>query len=269
MELGIGSYTFSWAVGTPSYPAPVNPLSAMGLLEKCREYNVSLVQICCNMPLDLMSEKQINGIRQKADEYKIVIEIGNRNVKPENLLVYLKIADRLNAKILRTMLFTEEGSPPVKQAAAWIRQVIPAFIDSGVSIAVENHDKHTSDELIELVDRVDSPHIGICLDTANCYGALESTDQALQKLSPYTINLHIKDYDIIRVSHAMGFLITGRPAGEGRLDIKRIVGKVRENGKKANVILEQWAPFLDDIEETVINEEEWARRGVFYLKSIM
>ena len=44
MQLGISSYTLTWAIGVPGFP-PERPLDAVGLLRKAVALGVGLVQI--------------------------------------------------------------------------------------------------------------------------------------------------------------------------------------------------------------------------------
>ena len=37
----------------------------------------------------------------------------------------------------------------------------------------------------------------------------------------------------------------------------------------ASVVLEQWTPFADSIEQTIADQEQWARQGIAYLKKDM
>ena len=50
-------------------------------------------------------------------------------------------------------------------------------------------------------------------------GAGEGFETVSEILLPYTINLHLKDFTIRRVSHKMGMIIEGTPAGKGMLNI--------------------------------------------------
>jgi sugar phosphate isomerase/epimerase len=57
-----------------------------------------------------------------------------------------------------------------------LREVLPEFARAGVSIALENYEAYATRELAELVARIGSSHLGICLDTVNSFGALESPE---------------------------------------------------------------------------------------------
>ncbi len=109
----------------------------------------------------------------------------------------------------------------------------------------------------------------MCLDTVNSFAALEPPDVVVKTLAPYTLNLHIKDFEIERIGHELGFSIIGRPAGEGRLDIKWIVNCIKEKKRDPNAILELWTPFTENLDKTIQLENRWAEKSIGYLKSVI
>ena len=44
-------------------------------------------------------------------------------------------------------------------------------------------------------------------------------EEVTRALAPHTLNLHLKDFTVRRVSHMMGFVVEGTPAGQGMLDV--------------------------------------------------
>jgi sugar phosphate isomerase/epimerase len=100
-------------------------------------------------------------------------------------------------------------------------------------------------------------------------GAGEGFETVSDILIPYTINLHIKDFKIHRVSHKMGFIIEGRPAGQGMLNISRLISTLSERGRCQSAILELWTPPEDAITNTILKEEKWALESIDYLKQIL
>jgi 3-oxoisoapionate decarboxylase len=137
-----------------------------------------------------------------------------------------------------------------------------------VTLAIENHDRFPSAMLAEMVRAAASQRVGICLDTVNSFGALEGPAVVVEALGALTVNLHLKDFAIRRAGHKMGFAIEGTPAGEGRLDVPWLLGRLRALGRAPNAILELWVPPEDDVERTVAKELEWARRSVAYLRPL-
>ena len=66
-----------------------------------------------------------------------------------------------------------------------------------------------------------------------------------------------------------GLLVEGRAAGDGRLNIPWTIDYLKQQGKDPNAILELWMPLFDTPEETIRREDEWARKSVAYLKTII
>lgn len=268
MRVGVGSYSFPWAVGIKNYPPPVTPLSALGVLETANALDVRVVQIADNMPLDEMSEDALDRLRDRARQLDIELEVGTRGLEPSRLLSYLDIALRLGARLVRTLMpAPPAGSKPdLVQLEAWIRAVLPAFEDRGASIAIENYERHSYLDLLLLVESVASPNVGVCLDTLNSLGAVETPREVVAALAPYTLNLHVKDFHIRRVESGLGYLVSGCAAGDGLLDIDWIIGEMTRNKRDVNLIVELWTPFEGSVEETIAVEREWGARSAVFLK---
>lgn len=269
MKLGISSYTFPWAFGVQGYPQPKTPLNAIRLLEKAESLGVNVVQICDNFPLHRMEDETLKDLSKIARDMGITIEVGTRGIDPENLLTYLGIAKKLNAKLLRTVFEVPGEKPRLNKIVAQIKPVLPLFEKEGVYMALENYERFKSKELALLVRRLNSSHVGVCLDTVNSFGALEGLEEVVNRLAAFTINLHLKDFDILRVKHRMGFKVVGRPIGEGKLNVDWLFKVLKRKGRTPNVIVELWVPFLGSIEKTILKEEEWAIKSIEYLKRRM
>ncbi len=262
MKIGLSSYTWPWAVGREGY-AHDNPLDVVSMLEKTKKYDISVLQIADNPCLHRMSDAELKRIARLADDYRITLEIGTRGIEPEHLMRYLEIAKLFKSSIVRSLTRRIDD-----EEAARILEVLPEFEKEGVSIALENHDEHSSGELAAFLDRIGSNFVGVCLDTVNSFAALEPPDVVVKTLSPHTINFHVKDFEVVRFENELGFSIVGRPAGEGRLKIEWIADYLKEKGRDPNAILELWTPFTETLNKTIQREEEWARKSVRYLKSI-
>jgi len=99
-------------------------------------------------------------------------------------------------------------------------------------------------------------------------GAGEGFETVSDMLLPYTINLHIKDFNVKRVSHKMGFIVEGRPAGKGSLNIEKLAGRLQEYGKCNTAVLELWTPPESSIDLTIEKEKKWADESVSFLRNI-
>lgn len=264
MRFGLSSYSLTWSVGVPGYEKPCRALSAKDLLYKAKESNVTVLQIADNLPLHEISQTELVEIAGLSKQFGIIMEVGTRGTSPELLSRYLKIAKQLDSNIVRTLITL----PDIEQALLEIKEVLPDFTDAGICIAIENHGLHTTKQLCKLFDQLSSPYVGCCLDTVNSLGALECPDQVIDALAPYVINLHVKDFNINRVKHQMGFEIMGTPAGSGKLDLPRLISKFEALGKNPNAILELWTPFTDTIEDTIALENKWFLQSIEYMKTL-
>ncbi len=269
MRLGIGSYTYTWAIGIPGYPSPERKLTALDLIQKAVELNVQVVQICDNLPLHLLTPRELLEIKVAAEQAGINLEVGTRGIESDHLRGYLKIAKFLNSNILRVILHKENGVLEVDEALSLLQQIVPELEAFNITLAIENHERHRVKDLAYLVKQLNTTYVGICLDTVNSFGALEAPEQVIQELAPFVVNLHYKDFIIKRIDSMLGFEIIGRPAGQGMLDCANLKQQLIESGKECSVILELWTPFTTSVEQTIKQENRWAKESIGYLKMWM
>jgi sugar phosphate isomerase/epimerase len=149
-----------------------------------------------------------------------------------------------------------------------ISELIPEFKSRKIRLAIENHDRLKAMEFEKIIQSAGSEWVGICLDSVNSMGAGEGFETVSEILLPYTINLHLKDFSIKRVSHKMGLIIEGRPAGKGMLNIKDLIDKLSEKQSCQSAILELWTPPMQSINETIAREEEWANESIIFLRQL-
>jgi sugar phosphate isomerase/epimerase len=219
-----------------------------------------------NLPLHQLDPSEIRDARDQAASLGITIELGMRGVEPASLLRYLSLAVSFDAVLVRTLTHSVESKPSLEQAGKWIREVLPEFEAQGVTLCLENYEAHSCHDVAALVRQLESARLGICLDTVNSLGALETPERVVKVLAPLTVNLHVKDFVIDRVPEMMGFVVRGAPAGAGRLDIPWLLDEL-PRGDHVSAILEQWPPWGASIEATIATEQAWAEQGVQYLRS--
>lgn len=268
MRLGIGSYTYAWAVGIPGYSPPPRPMTAAQLLGRADELGVQVVQIADNLPLDALADQERDALVREASRRGIALEVGTRGIHPDHLRRYLAIAVQLKSPILRTVIDTADHEPDPDEVVELLRSVLPDFARVGVCLAIENHDRFKAATLADILERVGGP-VGICLDTANSIGCLESLDSLLAHLGQWIVNLHVKDYRIFRPPHQKGFVVEGCPAGQGQLNVAALLAAVQETGRNMNAIVELWPPPEPTILASIAKEATWARESVHYLRQFI
>jgi sugar phosphate isomerase/epimerase len=268
MQLGISSYTYTWAVGVPG-SLPAKQLSAFDLVDKSAASGLNLVQIADNLPLEIWPAEHICDLYSYAENKNISIEMGGRGLTPGHTIQCLKTAIALHSPLLRMVIDGAGYEPDLNSVISSIKDLLPEFEARGIQLAIENHDRFKAREFEKIIQTVGSELVGICLDSVNSMGAGEGFEEVSRILLPYTINLHIKDFTIQRVSHKMGIIIEGAPAGKGMLNIKELVNKLYFTDSCKSAVLELWTPPESNIEDTIIKEDKWAKESIEYLSSII
>jgi sugar phosphate isomerase/epimerase len=268
MRLGLSTYTYTWAAGV-SGSIPDNPLTAESLIDKAAEQGIGLVQFADNLPLEKMEKDSLEGLRKYAEAKGVEIEMGGRSLTPEHTIKCLVAAKTLNSPILRMVIDGSGYEPDLNSVISALKELVPEFKTRNIKLAIENHDRFKAREFENVIQSVGSEWVGICLDSVNSMGAGEGFEEVSKILLPYTINLHIKDFTIRRVSHKMGIIIEGAPAGKGMLNIRELVNKLNLTNSCQSAILELWTPPEKEIGDTIIKEERWAIESIDYLKSII
>jgi 3-oxoisoapionate decarboxylase len=268
MQTGISTYTYTWAIGVPG-SEPENPMSVFSLISKAALLHVDCVQLADNLPLNWPDKQEMSDVRQFARSQNIKIEIGGRGLTEENLRSHIEMAAYFGSPIVRMVIDGNDYFPEMDTIFSVIRNCRGVLESGDIILALENHDRLHASAFRDIVEISGSSHVGICLDCVNSMGIGEDIETVLKCLAPYTVNLHIKDFSVKRVSHKMGFVIEGAPAGQGLLDLPRIIERLRPYGRCHSGILELWTPPAENLRETLMLEEVWARASVSYIKQIL
>ncbi|RGZ01210.1 sugar phosphate isomerase/epimerase family protein [Clostridium sp. AM58-1XD] len=269
-RLGISSYTFPFACGTNKRLRPAEPLTPFTLIDKAAAYGLSVVQIADNMSLDALSAPEVRRLKTYSQERGISLETGFRGIEPNRFMDRIQLTRQLDSHLMRCVIDTPSFQPSISEVCAILKAIIPVLNEYNIVLGIENHDRFYSHEFAEIIETVGSRHVGIILDTANSLAREEPIGQVLGCLAKYTVCFHVKDYIIRRRNGEMGFVITGAPAGDGRLDIPYILQRLRKEAPcDFSTILESWMESLPGLEETLKQEEAWADQGVTFLKSFL
>ena len=265
MKLGLSSYTYGWAVGVRGH-RPEHPLDEHGLLDRAREHGITLLQIGDNLPLHTWGRDRLDRLAERATRDGVQLEIGARGLTPERMAEYAVIARALGATLIRFVIDDVNFHPAPDQVVRILRGVAPML--DGLILGIENHDRFRAATLRAMIEATGSERIGVCLDTANSLGAGEGLDAVASVLAPLTVNLHIKDFRIERVPHFMGFTVTGRPAGQGMLDLPALLDQLAPFNRCHSAILELWTPPEGELAETIAKEAGWAGESLDFLRPL-
>ena len=268
MHLGISTYSFPWSFGAGDF-APVNPFTYKDLFLAAAKKNIKYVQFGDNYPLDKLSKEELRNLKIMADDLVIKLQVGTKGLSVLNVTNYISIANSINSPFLRIVVDEDNYHPSEEEVTRILKELIPALQQANVQLIIENHDRFKIQTLKRIIENTDPKWIGICLDTANSLGAGEGIGEVVEILSPYTVNLHIKDFKIGRVKHKMGFNVMGCIAGEGMLDIPWLLKEVGKYGKCETATMELWSEPGQTIELTLEKEIRWADKSIDYLKTLV
>lgn len=266
MHLGLGSYTYGWNIGIPGN-IPAVPMSELDLVGKAHENKVSILQIGDNLPLHLFTAARKSHFKAALERNHLTLEIGAKTLNAINIATYIDLAQYFKSTLLRFIIDGDDYRPDLPDIAASIKDFLPELKNNQIRLAIENHDRLRAKDFAWIMDSVGSDQVGICLDCANSLGAGEGLEQVVHILAPYTINLHIKDYQIKRLPHKMGFIVEGVKMGDGILDLAWLLDCLSQHGRCHTAILEQWVPPEKDLDQSCSKERLWADESFFYLKS--
>ena len=153
------------------------------------------------------------ALQRRAERDGIALEIGARGLTDEHLNRYIDLCCRFRARLLRFVIDAPGYEPTTDEVMTVLRKAIPLLHWHGIVLGLENHDRLKASEFAGIVEQVDSPNVGICLNSVNSMGSGEGLAEVVRTLAPHTVNLHIKDFGIERLPHLVGFQIDGRPTG--------------------------------------------------------
>jgi sugar phosphate isomerase/epimerase len=268
MLVGIGTYTYTWSFGVPG-STPPHPMSLYDLIDKAVKFRVDCIQIADNFPLLDQHPEELTEIREYALNNHISIEIGGRGLTEGNLEHYIELAAFFSSPVLRMIIDQLEYKPDMDTVVSVIRNALNSLESNGVTLALENHDRLHSSVFRQIIETVGHDNAGICLDCVNSMGIGEGIETVLENLVPYTVNLHVKDFSVSRVSHNMGLVIEGTPAGKGFLNLPEVLRKLGSYGKCRSAILELWTPPDETLAKTMEREEAWAHESILYMNKII
>lgn len=269
-KVGISSFAYSFACGNRPFMRPQHLLSPIELIDNAAAAGAEVVQFGDNMPLEKYTDKELEGIRGYAEKHRIEIEVGMRKATNERLIEYIRIANMVGARTLRLISDGAGFEPERREFCRILSSAIPYLEKTAVVLGIENHDRFRAYEYAQMIEAVGHPQIGLTVDTVNSLSLEEPIEEVLKYMAPYCVCLHIKDYIIKRNNGGGGLVITGAITGTGNLNILKCYDECRmKSYTDFNIILESWMAPENTLEDTLRKEDEWAKKGVSFLKDMV
>lgn len=149
-----------------------------------------------------------------------------------------------------------------------VNNTIPHIEHTGIRLALENHTDAFSEEVLWVLDRINHPLVGACVDTVNGIHVTENPIEAVKNLAPRAFTNHFRDNKINITP--WGLKISGAAVGEGDLDMKKAYELIRKNPgmNRINIELDLDCP-TGDMQVALKTEKEALLRSIDYCRNIL
>jgi len=290
MKLGLHTYSLNmhgigqaWAGFTCPWPRQLSTFQLFNLLVDLDLEGVHLDDGVLEY-LDAGYLKEVGAAARDAGlylEYNFSMDRGRFGIGIQHdLTAAIETARNLGADIVKVGMDLRRPRPvaasrfhprvieQMKAVADLLRNAAPLAAEHGIRLAVENHCDSFSEEILWLLDRVDSPVVGACIDTVNGLHVTEDPMAAIERLTPRAFTNHFRD-DRIEFQR-WGFKLVGTAVGEGDIDMRRAYELFRDCScmDRINIETELETP-LDDMQSALDMEIDAVRRSVCYCREVL
>ncbi|MGR3806803.1 sugar phosphate isomerase/epimerase family protein [Pasteurella testudinis] len=192
--------------------------------------------------LDGAQKTYLHRVRETIEKYNLYCEIDTRFCDAESLTPALNIANELGADVVRTYISSGKFNPErMAKAPTQLKAIVPLLKKYRIKLALENHEHETSQEIIRIIEAVNSQWVGAHCDIGNSMMAWEDPVAAVKALAPYTYSTHFKDH--IVVMHDDTPVVCGVPIGQGSVDIDQCFKILLEDSQITHINIENCYPY--------------------------
>jgi sugar phosphate isomerase/epimerase len=195
------------------------------------------------MHLNGWNEDLIRYIGSYCSRHSLYLELGSGGFDYERLSKRLLLASEVGARTLRTFIGGERYKTPPTVRKEWIGYTIENFQRLAevaekvcVPIALENHEDLTSEEIISILDAVQSPYIRALVDNGNALPVGENPVDCARRLAPYACACHLKDWKFYWESGIP--MREGCPLGQGNACVAEVYHILRSAQPEMPITIE-------------------------------
>lgn len=258
---GLGLVTYCLGIHARDNPVLKEP---SGFLEACRLRGAAGMQFPLGIR-DAAAMRELRGTAEKHGLYiEAILELPGTDAALDRFEREVATARAAGAAVARTVMLPGRRYEQFKtrvdfeQACAAGLQALqraePVAARHKFRLAVENHKDHLVAEKIEVLKKIGSEYVGLCVDVVNNFALLEDPLETARAFAPYAMTVHLKDQGI-RESED-GFWLSDEALGAGFLDLPAIVGILRQ--AKPDVRFNLEVITRDPIKVPVRTEQYWA-----------
>lgn len=192
--------------------------------------------------LESFAPEYLAEVRKEIQNYGFFAELDTSGTDPEHLTQVIEAAHQIGADVVRTYACMGTYDPEkLRNAPGDINNVVPLLKKYRIRLAVENHEEELADEVIQIINEVNSPWVGVHCDIGNAMMAWEDPVEAVRKLAPYAFTTHFKDHIIIQ--DVDEYQVCGVPVGTGNIDTEACFQLLMEHSTLTRINVEMCFPY--------------------------
>jgi sugar phosphate isomerase/epimerase len=280
MKIAIDSYCYHRYFGEV-YPGLQKPadrtVTVWDFLKRASRLGVAGVSLeSCFVPSD---DGFLRRLRDVLDDYGFErvwawghpngLRSGTDREAARDLVAHLAHARAIGAGVMRIVGGSRRTRPASfaqhrRKLGGMLKKLLPAAEDNGVVMAIENHIDLTADEMVDLIKSINSPWLGVCLDTGNNLRLHEDPLVVAEKLAPLARATHVKDIGVRRGDPKDFAFWPSVPLGKGLVDIGRVVELLRKARYQGMLAIE-----VDFLHPDYADEDRAVAASVKYLKGLL
>lgn len=262
MKVGIDSYCYHRFFGEvyPDQQPPEKEMTMEDFLARAKELGVDGVSLeSCFFPT--YDEGWLKSLRDQLDDYGFDrvyawghpdgLERGKNFEEFDVMMASFERAKLIGADVMRvvgsSLMFRHEPhGPQIEALTKMFKKAVPVAEDMQIKMAVENHIDFTADEILQLIENVDSDYFGINFDTGNFLRLLDDPIAGMEKLAPYTYATHVKDLMPDKTAKPTDWhFFAGVPVGMGLIDNEMLAQLLNNAGYEGFLAVEIDHPHAD------------------------
>jgi sugar phosphate isomerase/epimerase len=148
-------------------------------------------------------------------------------------------ADVMKVTGASLMFRNEPHGPMLERLTKQLSEAVKVAEKYNIRMAVENHIDFIPEEMLQLIENVNSPFLGMNFDSGNFLRLLSDPVKGMQKLAKYVLSTHIKDLKPIKgVSVDEWYFFACTPVGDGLVDNQALARLLKENAYKGFLAVE-------------------------------
>jgi sugar phosphate isomerase/epimerase len=154
--------------------------------------------------------------------------------KVKSMIKLFDIASKLDIPII-TMgaQGKSDDKESIKEELKYLREVSTEAAYRGVTLAIKTHigtPIHDTTTLLQMLDDIDSPGLGVTLDTLNLYKVRDDPAETVRMIGKKIVHVHLREYPDVPDRQHYTARIEEKIPGRGAIDFPKILKSLKDVG---------------------------------------